>query len=111
MDVAYRTIRQAQLYWDLLVEVGEGDKIKNEAVAKNLIVLQKVLPKFTIDGKVKAKFSKDNTLKERWEIVRDMEQSLRETAEIANMHPNMQEELHRVRMAAEANDKIFNYWA
>lgn len=111
MDVAYRTIRQAQQYWDLLKEVTDGDETTQTAIAQNLIVLQKVLPKFTIDGKVKAKFRQEPTPKERWDIVREMEETVRETAKVAGMHPNMQEELHRVRMAAEANDKIFNYWA
>jgi hypothetical protein len=111
LDVAFRTIRQAQMYWDLLVDVTDGDAGKHEAVAKNLIVLQKILPKLTIDGKTKAKFRQEETPRERWDIVREMEQDLRDVAKASGMHPNMQEELHRVRMAAEANDKIFNYWA
>jgi len=111
LDVAFRTIRQAQLYWDLLADVIDGDASKHEAVAQNLITLQKVLPKFTIDGKTKSKFRQEADPMERWDIVREMEQDLRTVAEAADLHPNIRQELHRVRMAAEANDKIFNYWA
>ena len=111
LDVAFRTIRQAQMYWDLLKDVFGGDGLRHEAIAKNLIVLQKILPKLTIDGKTKAKFHDEKTPWERSDVVREMEQSFRETAEAAQMHPNMHDELHRVRIAAESNDKIFNYWA
>lgn len=111
MDVAYRTIRQAQLYWDLLKEVFPADN--HEAVAKNLLVLQKILPKFTVDGKVKAKFGDSQTLKDRFDIAGTIESALgeEETISPSNIHPNAAEEIHRIRMAAEANDKIFNYWA
>ena len=111
MDVAYRTIRQAQLYWDLLKEVFPADN--HEAVAKNLLVLQKILPKFTVDGKVKAKFGESQTLKDRFDIAGTMESALgkEEATSPSNIHPNAAEEIHRIRMAAEANDKIFNYWA
>ena len=111
MDVAYRTIRQAQLYWDLLKEVFPADN--HEAVAKNLLVLQKILPKFTVDGKVKAKFGDSQTLKDRFDIAGTMESALgkEEATSPSNIHPNAAEEIHRIRMAAEANDKIFNYWA
>ena len=51
IDVAFRTVRQAQLFWDLHAEVAEGSKEERESDAKNLIFLQKILPKFTMDGK------------------------------------------------------------
>ena len=110
MDVAFRTIRQAQLYWDLLADVVEGDNAKHAALAKNLIVLQKVLPKFTMDGKVKVRF-KETAEKERYAIVEEMEGALQEIGDQADISPNMHAELQRVRLAAKATDRIFNYWA
>jgi hypothetical protein len=109
MDVAFRTMRQSQLYWDLLADVVETTE-QQEAMAKNFIVLQKILPKFTFDGKIKVRISSDSDLKERWEIVRAMEQDLKKIAEKAEMSPNMNEELHRIRLTSESSDRIFNYW-
>ena len=82
-----------------------------EAMAKNFIVLQKILPKFTFDGKVKVRIGPEAATKERWEIVRTMEQDLLDMANGANMSPNMNEELHRMRITSESSDRIFNYWA
>jgi hypothetical protein len=110
MDVAYRTIRQAQLYWNLLSDVVETTE-QLEAIAKNFIVLQKILPKFTFDGKMKVRISSGVEPKERWEIVRVMEQDLKDIADSAEMSPNMNEELHRIRLTSESSDRIFNYWA
>jgi len=110
MDVAYRTIRQAQLYWKLLSDVVEPTE-QLEAMAKNFIVLQKILPKFTFDGKMKVRISSGVEPKERWEIVRVMEQDLKDIADRAKMSPNMNEELHRIRLTSESRDGIFNYWA
>lgn len=110
LDIAFRTIRQAHMYWDLLKDVFDSGDVRYEAIAKNLIVLQKILPKLTIDGKKKAKFRNEDKPWERIDIVREMEQAFRATAKAAQIHPNMHDELQRVRMAAETNDKIFNYW-
>ena len=111
IDVAFRTIRQAQLFWDLHAEVSEGSKDQQEADAKNLIFLQKILPKFTMDGKTKIRFRNESEPKMRAEIVTMLEKDLKATAESTKIHPNMHEELHRVRVASESSDKIFNYWA
>lgn len=111
IDVAFRTIRQAQLFWDLHAEVSEGSKNQQESDAKNLIFLQKILPKFTMDGKTKIRFRNESEPKMKAEIVRMLEQDLKATAELTKIHPNMHEELHRVRVASDSSDKIFNYWA
>lgn len=110
MDIAFRTIRQSQLYWDLLADVVETTE-QLEAMAMNFIVLQKILPKFTFDGKIKVRRSPGAEPQERWEIVKGMEQELKDLAERAEMSPNMNEELHRMRLTSESSDKIFNYWA
>lgn len=111
IDVAFRTIRQAQLFWDLHAEVSEGAEEEKEADAKNLIFLQKILPKFTMDGKTKIRFRNESEPKMRSEIVRMLEQDIKATAELTKVHPNMHEDLHRVRVASDSSDKIFNYWA
>ena len=111
IDVAFRTIRQTQLFWDLHAEVSEGSKDQKESDAKNLIFLQKILPKFTMDGKTKIRFRNESEPKMRAEIVRMLEQDIKATADLTKIHPNMHEELHRVRIASDSSDKIFNYWA
>lgn len=110
IDVAFRTIRQAQLFWNLHAEVSEGSKDEQESDAKNLIFLQKILPKFTMDGKTKIRFRNESD-KMRSEIVLMLEQDLKEPAELSKIHPNMHEALHRVRFSSDSSDKIFNYWA
>jgi len=110
MDVAFRTMRQSQLYWDLLADVVAAPE-QLDAMAKNFIVLQKVLPKFTFDGKIKVRVDAEDATKERWEIVRTMEQDLQDLATGSGMSPNMNEELHRMRISSESSDRIFNYWA
>lgn len=107
IDIAYRTIRQSQLYWTLLADVFPGDR--HEAIAKNLIVLQKILPKFTMDGKSTVKF-KDGK-EERYSIVKILEEDLKYESGKAGFSPNMFDEINRIRLAAESSDKIFNYWA
>ena len=111
IDVAFRTIRQAQLFWDLHAEVAEGSTAQQDSDAKNLLVLQKLLPKFTMDGKTKVRFRSESEPLMRADIVRRLEQDLKADAEISAIHPNMHEELHRIRLASDASDKIFNYWA
>lgn len=111
IDVAFRTIRQAQLFWDLHAEVSEGSNEQKESDAKNLIFLQKILPKFTMDGKTKIRFRNESEPKMRSEIVRMLEQDIKATSELTKIHPNMHEDLHRVRVASDSSDKIFNYWA
>jgi len=111
IDVAFRTIRQAQLFWDLHGEVSDGTKAERESDAKNLIFLQKILPKFTMDGKTKVRFRDETEPKMRTEIVRMLEQDLKATAERTRIYPNMHEELHRIRLSSDSSDKIFNYWA
>ena len=111
IDVAFRTVRQAQLFWDLHAEVAEGSKEERESDAKNLIFLQKILPKFTMDGKTKVRFRNEPEPKMRTEIVRMLEQDLKATAGLNRIYPNMHEELHRIRLSSDSSDKIFNYWA
>jgi len=110
MDVAYRTIRQSQLYWNLLADVVDTTE-QLEPMAKNFIVLQKILPKFTFDGKIKGRINSKSEPKERSDIIRVMEQDLKDLADRSEMSPNMNEELHRMRLTSESSDKIFNYWA
>jgi hypothetical protein len=102
--------RQSQLYWNLLADVVETTE-QLEAMAKNFIVLQKILPKFTFDGKIKVRISSGTEPKERWEIVGIMEQDLKNLSDRSEMSPNMNEELHRMRLTSESSDRIFNYWA
>lgn len=111
IDIAYRTIRQAQLFWDLHAEVSEGTTDQQESDAKNLLVLQKLLPKFTMDGKTKVRFHGEPEPQMRADIVRRLEQDLKAEADKSEIHPNMHEELHRIRVASDSSDKIFNYWA
>ncbi len=111
IDIAFRTIRQAQLFWDLHAEVSDAPIDQQKSDAKNLIFMQKILPKFTMDGKAKVRFRNESDPKMRSEIVRLLEQDLKAEAELTMIHPNMHEELHRVRVASESSDKIFNYWA
>ena len=111
IDIAYRTIRQAQLFWDLHAEVSEGPTDQQESDAKNLLVLQKLLPKFTMDGKTKVRFRGETEPLMRADIVRRLEQDLKDEADKTEIHPNMHEELHRIRVASDSSDKIFNYWA
>lgn len=111
IDVAFRTIRQAQLFWDLHAQVAEGSTDQQESDAKNLLVLQKLLPKFTMDGKTKVRFRGESEPLMRADIVRRMEQDIKAEADISVIHPNMHEELHRIRVASDSSDKIFNYWA
>ncbi len=111
IDVAYRTIRQAQLFWDLHADVSEGSNEKRDSDAKNLLVLQKILPKFTMDGKTKVRFRGESEPQMRAEIVRRLEQDIKAEADKSGIHPNMNEELHRIRVASDSSDKIFNYWA
>jgi hypothetical protein len=111
IDVAYRTIRQAQLFWDLHAEVSEGSKESQSVDAKNLIFLQKILPKFTMDGKTKVRFRNESEPKMRSDIVRLLEQDLLAEVGLTSIRPNMHEELKRVRVSSESSDKIFNYWA
>lgn len=111
VDIAYRTIRQAQLFWDLHAEVSEGTTDQQESDAKNLLVLQKLLPKFTMDGKTKVRFRGEPEPQMRADIVRRLEQDLKAEADKSEIHPNMHEELHRIRVASDSSDKIFNYWA
>jgi hypothetical protein len=111
IDVAFRTIRQAQLFWDLHADVAEGSTAQKESDAKNLLVMQKLLPKFTMDGKTKVRFRNESEPLMKGDIVRRLEQDLKSEADISAIHPNMHEELHRIRIASDSSDKIFNYWA
>lgn len=110
IDVAYRTIRQAQLYWNMLADISEGDAAMHDSLSKNLIVLQKILPKFTMDGKILVRVG-DTPEKARYDIVGEMESDLEKIAKASALKPNMHDELQRIRLAAKINDKIFNYWA
>ena len=111
IDVAYRTIRQAQLFWDLHRDVSEGTTEQKDADAKNLIFLQKILPKFTMDGKTKVQVHNQSDPMMRTDIVKQLEPELKVSSELSTIRPSMYDELHRVRVASESSDKIFNYWA
>lgn len=108
IDVAYRTIRQAQAYWDLLGDLFPSDN--HNAIAKSFVFQQKILPKFTIDGKVKVTDARGQS-KERWDLVKELEQALEEDGRGCGFSPNLHSELHRVRMSADAIERIFNFWA
>ena len=108
IDVAYRTIRQAQAYWDLLADLFPSEN--RDAIAKSFVFQQKILPKFTMDGKVRITDDRSQS-KERWELVKELEQDLEEVGRECGFTPNLYSELHRVRMSADAIERIFNYWA
>lgn len=110
MDIAYRTIRQAQHYWDLLADALSDDQ-DHQAVAKNMIITQKIMPKFTLDGKTKVQVTGKPDRVERFDIVKNMADDLKAVSEESGLTQNVHAELKRILNAAESSDKIFNYWA
>ncbi len=108
IDIGMRPLRQAMLYRDRLGEVLEGDGLNH--LALNNLFRQKFLPRFSFDGKQRARAPEEQTCTEvvnrlRRELAVQLDQ-LRRGAPF-----NARDELDALTARADANDGIFNYWA
>lgn len=103
IELGMRPLRQAMLYRDRLAEFYEGDGL-NHLVFNNLL-RQKLLPRFSFDGKQPARARGTQT---RAEIVDALRRRLAD--ELPDCKPfDAKSELDE--LVARADDKIFNYWA
>lgn len=108
IDVSYRVMRQVQHYWDLHAE-SQINNEQLEAQTLNFITRQKILPRFTFDGKKEVKVNKEKTV--LWDLVNELAREVKDSSDKTGFQTNMYEDLQRLLDAADSNDRIFNYWA
>ena len=127
MDIGLRTIRQALHYCNLFMEAvaeGSDDEKKQAALnaALNNILLHKILPRFSFDGrsKVEASIAPDtaagtDVTKQSLVVTfrADVEKNIGLGKLPENLVPtlNAVTEIGRLVARAENNDAVFNYWS
>lgn len=104
VEFGLRTVRQARCYANELRNVGA-----TESLIKNNVVLHKVLPKLTFDGRKAVSGGR-----QKKDVLGDMRVYLE--AELEELTPEEAPEsciaeLDRVIFSAEANDWVVNYWS
>lgn len=105
IELGMRPLRQAMLYRDRLAEIYDRDEL-NDRVFNNLL-REKLLPRFSFDGKQPARARGTQT---RADIVDALRGRL--AKELPDCKPfDAKSELDELVARAESNDKIFNYWA
>ena len=123
MDIGLRTIRQALHYCNLFTEaVAEGSDDEKKQAALNNILLHKILPRFSFDGrsKVEASIAPDtaagtDVTKQSLVVTfrADVEKNIGLGKLPENLVPtlNAVTEIGRLVARAENNDAVFNYWS
>ncbi len=103
IEVGLRTIRQGLNYKKIFAEQGS-----NNDLAMNNIMLHKILPKMTFDGKKKAgEVFKSDLLLQFKEYLKDhIDQDLAKLQSIDAI-----DELEEIIKVSDSNDGIVNYWA
>lgn len=112
IDIGLRTIRQAINYRNLLRQVHSGEEDELYARSLNSILLRKVLPRFSFEGKRPVSNSEsDDTRHDRVQNFRNaVRKELSNLNEEAAM-PHAARELDRLINAAEQSGAtIYNYW-
>lgn len=104
IELGMRPLQQAMLYRDRLAELYEGEGV--HLLALNNLLRQKVLPRFSFEGKRAA----------RDEIVQRFHRRLEDDLERLSspdgpLLVNAADELKDMIQRAEANDGVYNYWA
>jgi len=110
IDLGMRPLRQAMLYRDRLGEV-EGDGL--HLLALNNLLRQKVLPRFSFDGKQRARGRGEQT---RDTVVRGFRDRLvRDLSSIKSGEVSLlfraTDDLNAMIEHAAGNDGVYNYWA
>lgn len=111
IEFGMRPLRQALLYRDRLGEVFEGDGL--HLLALNNLLRQKVLPRFSFDGKQRApgrgELTRDAIVRAfRDRLVEDMPAlDGREVSSVIRAS----DELNAMIERAAGNDGVYNYWA
>lgn len=104
IEIGVRIIRQSLLYRDRLSEVTQVDNV--DQVALNNLVRQKLLPRFSFDGKRRPRGRSEADCSS---VVASFQT---EVAKLPDFDPfNAKRELAEIIARADNNDKIFNYWA
>lgn len=108
IDMGMRPLRQAALYRDRLGEIFEGDGLNH--LALNNLFRQKALPRFSFDGKQRARTAGEKTCSD---VVKELQRELADKLDqLSDSTPfSARDELNALVARAEANDGIFNYWA
>lgn len=104
IDIGYRTLRQSILYKELMKDI-----VNSEDETFNNILIHKILPRFSFDGKVKV----DNE-REVATLVEELFNFLKNQFEdrLNNFHyMKATEELERMLVNSKKSDNIFNYWS
>ncbi|MFB1489349.1 MULTISPECIES: McrB family protein [unclassified Thiocapsa] len=103
IEIGVRVIRQSLLYRDRLSEVTQSEDV--DQMALNHLVRQKLLPRFSFDGK-RAPQGREGDCSG---VVSAFQ---RDIASLPDFEPfNAKRELAEIISRANRNDKIFNYWA
>lgn len=104
IDIGFRTLRQSLLYKDLMKDVNNSeDEIYNN------ILLHKILPRFSFDGKVKVDNERDLS-----DLVEELFNFLKnQFGDNLNdlQYMSALEELERIIVNSKKSDNIFNYWS
>lgn len=108
IDIGMRPLRQATLYRDRLGEIFEGDGLNH--LALNNLFRQKFLPRFSFDGKQRARARGEQTCVE---IVKRLRRELGDQLDQLRGSESFdaRAELDALMARADVNDGIFNYWA
>lgn len=108
VDVGMRPLRQATLYRDRLGEILEGDGL-NHLVLNNLF-RQKFLPRFSFDGKQRARVPGERSCTD---VVEELRRELANQLDQlkASVSFSARDDLDELVARAAGNDGIFNYWA
>jgi len=103
IEVGLRTIRQGLNYQKIFIEQGS-----NKDLVMNNIMLHKILPKMTFDGKKKVgEVFKNDLLLQFKEYLKDyIDQDLAKSQSIDAI-----DELEEIIKVSDSNDGIVNYWA
>jgi chorismate mutase/energy-coupling factor transporter ATP-binding protein EcfA2 len=104
IDIGYRTLRQSILYKNLMKDINNSE----EHIFNNILI-HKILPRFSFDGKVKV----DNE-KEISSLVEELYNFLKNQFgnSLNDFHyMKATEELERMLVNSKKSDYIFNYWS
>jgi hypothetical protein len=105
IEIGMRPLRQAMLYRDQLAELFEGNGL--HLLALNNLFRQKLLPRFSFDGKQRARGRGEQTCADVVNALRrQLAENLPDDEQFTVKH-----ELDQLVARAESNDGIFNYWA
>jgi hypothetical protein len=108
IDLGLRVMRQSLAFRDALLAVlpSKHSQSEKDRLLLNLLLRQKILPRFFFDGKQPAR----NSNKRIDELVDAFAKEVREKAMAGSLF-NAGDELRELIARARASDGMFNYWA